>query len=357
MRLGRGCEHFFNCTRDACEGDSALQESLDGHLVGGIESDAVGSAFFCGLEGQAQAREALEVGLLEVQVAERGHVEGQRGSRALRVGERIQDGQAHVCDGDLRQDRPVHVLHQRMNRGLRMDCNADLRGRHVEEAAGFDDFEALVEHGGRVDGDAAAHHPRGVLESLLRGDAGELVERQLAEWSAGGRQPDGFDLGVRADAQALMDGIVFTVDGQDGNVALTGGRGEDFAGGNHALLVGQADGLAGQNCRVRGFESRNADDSRDHKIRLRQSGACDGAFSSVRDFDASDAGLPEPCGKLSGQLFGGHRDETRMPANGLREGFVDVVSGGQRGYRVAVRKLLDDGKGALADGAGGTENG
>ena len=36
---------------------------------------------------------------------------------------------------------------------------------------------------------------------------------------------------------------------------------------------------------------------------------------------------------------------------------VYVASGSERGDRVAVRELLDDGEGAGADGAGGTENG
>ncbi len=42
-------------------------------------------------------------------------------------------------------------------------------GGQVEEAAGLDDLEALVHHGGGVDGDALAHDPGGVLEGLLRG--------------------------------------------------------------------------------------------------------------------------------------------------------------------------------------------
>ena len=41
-------------------------------------------------------------------------------------------------------------------------------GGEVEEAAGLDDLEALVHHGGGVDGDALAHDPGGVLEGLLR---------------------------------------------------------------------------------------------------------------------------------------------------------------------------------------------
>ena len=78
---------------------------------------------------------------------------------------------------------------------------------------------------------------------------------------------------------------------------------------------------------------------------------------AVNDFDPGDAGLAQAGGKLAGQLFGGHRNDLRTPADGLREGFVDVAAGGQRGHGVALRKLLDDGEGALADGAGGTENG
>ena len=62
-------------------------------------------------------------------------------------------------------------------------------------------------------------------------------------------------------------------------------------------------------------------------------------------------------GKLPGQLFGGQRNHLRPPADSLREGFVDVAPGGQRGHLVALGKLLNDGEGALPDGAGGTENG
>ena len=50
-----------------------------------------------------------------------------------------------------------------------------LAGREIEEAAGFDDLEALVHHCGGVDGDALAHNPRWVLEGLLRGYVLELL--------------------------------------------------------------------------------------------------------------------------------------------------------------------------------------
>ena len=134
-------------------------------------------------------------------------------------------------------------------------------------------------------------------------------------------------------------------------------RGEDFARGHHAFLVGQAHRLAGQDGGVGGLKAGHAHDGRNHKIRLGQGGAGNRACGAVNHFDAGDAGLLEASGKLAGQLFGGQRDQLRPPADGLRKGFVEVAPGGQRGHLVAVRKLLDDGEGALADGAGGTENG
>ena len=68
MRFRRGSEHFFNCIRDTSKWDAALEKRLHRHLVGRVQSDAVRSALFRRLERQPQAREALEVRLLKVQV-------------------------------------------------------------------------------------------------------------------------------------------------------------------------------------------------------------------------------------------------------------------------------------------------
>ena len=72
------------------------QEGLDGDLVGGVESDAVElgctGCFVC----EAKARKAREVGWLEVEAAERGHVKGKVARDALGPGERVEDGKADV---------------------------------------------------------------------------------------------------------------------------------------------------------------------------------------------------------------------------------------------------------------------
>src|SRR6185437_1610122 len=157
-------QNLLNCTCDAGEGDATFEECCDGDLVGGVEGDTGGGAGLGGLIGQAETGEAGEVRLGEVELGEGSEVEGKlRRGGAFGIGERVEDGQAHVRDGDLGEDGAVDKLHQGVDGGLRVDGDADLCGREVKEAAGFDDLKALVHHGGGVDGDAAAHDPCGML--------------------------------------------------------------------------------------------------------------------------------------------------------------------------------------------------
>ena len=153
-------------------------------------------------------------------------------------GERVEDGQAHVGDGDLREDGAVYKFHQRVDCALRVDGDADLFGREREEAASLNDLKALVHHGGGVDGDALTHDPGGVLEGLLGGDVGEVGEGGVAEGAAGGGEPDLLDLGGFAAAHGLMDGVVLGVDGEDLCVVLAGGGHDEVAGGDEALFIG-----------------------------------------------------------------------------------------------------------------------
>jgi hypothetical protein len=67
--------------------------------------------------------------------------------------------------------------------------------------------------------------------------------------------------------------------------------------------------------------------------------------------------LVMPRGQLRGQFFGGQRNHRRPPAQGLLKGLVDIAAGRQRSDGVALRKLLNNGEGALSDGTCGTENG
>ena len=296
---------------------------------------------------------------------EGGEIEDERGSggcggrrgRALGKGEGVEDGQAHVGDGDLREDGAVDELDEGVDGGLGVDGDADLGGGQVEEAAGLDDFEALVHHGGGVDGDALAHDPGGVLQRLLWGDVFEVGCGRVAEGAARGREPDLSDLGGGAAAHALMDGVVLGVDGEEGDVAVAGGGDDELAGGDEALLIGEADGLAGEHGGVGGFEAGDTDDGGDDEVDLGQGGDGDGAGGAVEDFDAGEVNGVKAGAKIGRESFRRDGDDARAPAPALVEGGIEVVAGGEGDGLVAIGEGLADGQGGVADGAGGTQDG
>ena len=68
-----------------------------------------------------------------------------------------------------------------MDDRLRVDNDLDLIGADTKQPPGFDDFQCLVHHGGRVDGDLATHIPSRVVQSLFDGDAFELCREEDEE--------------------------------------------------------------------------------------------------------------------------------------------------------------------------------
>ncbi len=75
----------------------------------------------------------------------------------------------------------------------------------------------------------------------------------MQKWATGGGQPDPLNFFHASATQALMDGVVFTVDGQQRLALAAGFGGDQFSGGNQALFVRKADGLAGAYGFVGGF--------------------------------------------------------------------------------------------------------
>ena len=317
----------------------------------------MGAAGGCCLIGEAEAGEAGEVWLGEVQLAQCSKVEGEVDfafdGDALGVGEGVEDGEAHVGDGDLGEDAAIDKLDERVDGGLGVDGDLDLRGREVEEAAGFDDLEALVHHGGGVDGDALSHDPGGVLECLGGGDVFEVGGGGIAEGATGGGEPDLLDLGRGATAHALVNGVVLGVDGEEGDVVLFCCGDDEFAGGDETFLVGEADGFSGADCGVGGFETGYADDGGDDEVDLGQGGDVNGSGGSGDDFDAGDAGVEETGGEFGGELLGGEGDDLGTPALALVEGDVDFGASSERDDLIAVGEGLADGERGRADGAGG----
>ncbi len=85
--------------------------------------------------------------------------------------------------------------------------------------------------------------------------------------------------------------------------------------------------------------------------------AGDGSRDAVDNLNAGNSGRFQAGGELFGELFVCEGHNARTPAKGLHQGFVEVAASGQSGNRVSVRELLDDGEGALPNGAGGAEYG
>jgi hypothetical protein len=115
------------------------------------------------------------------------------GVDAVGIGESVLDRHAHVGWSELCEDGAVDEFDEGVDDGLGMNDDVDLIGTQVEEPARFDDFEAFVHQGGGIDGDAVAHFPVGMGESLLDGDVSELRERRFAEGATGSGEDDAAD--------------------------------------------------------------------------------------------------------------------------------------------------------------------
>ena len=193
----RAGEDAFDDLGNAHEGQAILEEGRNG-----IEGARERATFFHGFAGEAETGEAARGSLLEIEALELGPVELNLLRRDARgVGERVLNGHAHVWRGELREHSAVDEFDEGMNDGLWVDDDVNLIGAHAEEPAGFNDFEAFVHHGGGVDGDAIAHFPVGMGESLIDGDAGEVVDGCFTEGAAGGGEDDAADFGVRSSGE------------------------------------------------------------------------------------------------------------------------------------------------------------
>ena len=106
--------------------------------------------------------------------------------------------------------------------------------------------------------------PRGVREGALGRDLGKLFARKAEEGPAGAGEPQATHVLAPLPHQALEDGTVLGVDGQQ----LTGaGQGhEKVAAADDGLLVGVGKGLAGLESGVARVDAHEADKSVHHHV-------------------------------------------------------------------------------------------
>ncbi len=158
------------------------------------------------LVGQADAREASGVGRLEVvpqgSVAVTAAPEIQSGSRWARrfragVYDRRRDRRSAYPMGRRMSgaascafDAAVGKNDEAVGDRLRMNDESHPLARNAEQAAGFDDFQPLVHHGGRVDRIFRAHPPGRMREGGGEAGAFHLVSRSSPEGAARRGQDD-----------------------------------------------------------------------------------------------------------------------------------------------------------------------
>ena len=195
---------------------------------------------------------------------------------------------------------------------------------------------------------------------LIRRHRGQLFGRRLAERAArSGEQDASYALagqaGCRRIGQALEDGIVLTVDGQQGRATGLHGLDEERAAHDQGFLVGQQYALAGLDRSQGGLQTRRADDGRHDGIHLGMGRDGFQATLPHQDFGAGFSPLQQ-----SGQLIGGRLirhgciDRLKTPAEVCQLAQSTMPAEGEDA--VAIGMPGHDIQGAGADGARRTQD-
>ena len=220
--IADGRQRMLDQRRDPVESELRREKRADRDFVGGVQHRRRAAARAQGCARELEARKPRAVGLLEVQLAQRRKIKSlDAGLDAVRIAERKCDRRAHVGISELREQRAVDVLDQRMNHALRMDDDLDHAFSGIEQPARFDDFQPLVHHGGRIDRNFAPHYPVRMRACLIGRHVVQALARDVAERPAGSRQHDAAHAGSRKITgkrarQRLEYRVVFAVDRQQG---------------------------------------------------------------------------------------------------------------------------------------------
>src|SRR5262249_35006123 len=128
---------------------------------------------------------------------------------------------------------------QRVDGRLRMHNHFYPARRKIEQPAGLDYFKSLVHQSGRVYGDALAYLLGRMVQRLLYSDFFEFGSRRVQKWTVTRGKLYALYFIDSSSAHALVHGVVFAVDREQRFAMHARFRGDEFAGGDQAFLVGQ----------------------------------------------------------------------------------------------------------------------
>lgn len=139
----------FHQLPDAGEAEIAADKGVHRHFIGGIVHGGHRAAAFSGPARQVQGGEGVRPRGLENQLADLREIELFQGiGNAVGPGDGVLDGEAHVRTAHLGQNGAVHVFHHGMHDALRVHDHVHLVHGDIEQPAGFDHLQSLVEQGG-----------------------------------------------------------------------------------------------------------------------------------------------------------------------------------------------------------------
>ena len=187
-----------------------------------------------------------------------------------------------------------------------------------------------------------------------------LLPAPAAERAAGGGEQDAADAGrarttVVTGGQALEDGVVLAVDGQQRRAVHARQFRQHRAGQHHRFLVGQQQALAGARGSEARLEAGRAHDGCHDDIDIRVRGHLGQRSRPLQHFSAA-AGRSERILQRLGARGIGQHGEARLPLQALRQQLGDPAVGRQGNDFIAIRVPGQHVERAGADAAGGTEN-
>ena len=240
-----------------------------------------------------------------------------------------------------------------MHHALPVNHHIHLLQRYPVQPHGLDDLQSLVHKGCAVDGDFCSHFPVGMLQGIRFGNGMELFPGHAEEGAsgAGENQPLDFFFVVAAH-EALKNGRVLGIHGNNFRVILFRLRHDQLSGADQGLLIGKADALARPDGGKGRLQPYHAHHGGDDAVRFRQRGRFqqtllppvypDGKVFNpglqlfccfLRSHDRK--GRPESAALLGHSLHTGSRGKRRHPQSGQAADNIQALP---------------------SDGAGGAEN-
>ena len=192
-----------------------------------------------------------------------------------------------------------------------------------------------------------------MLQGLLHRNLAQFRRAFAAKGAARSGEHQVGDL-LAAPGQALKNGVVFRIHGQDDRAGAGADVAHQTTGQDQGFLVGQTDDLARQGRRQGSGQPGRAHLGRKHG----------GGFGQGRQLRIALApyqnARPVSGGKQDGEFFGGglvqHGQEGRAVALGLGRQALHITGAGQTPHAEEARFGLHHGQGVAPDGAGGAQN-